>query len=166
MKLVNHIAWTCKVGGIPEQRILEAELVGLMNRLGWEGVWVSVVTTDDEELATLNHKWRDKVGPTDVLSFSQMEAGESVQTGTLLGDIVISVESARRQASARRHDLLNEMRVLLVHGLCHLLGHDHEEPEAARHMSALENELLRVMTGAQGLADEGLIRLSRGTQDV
>lgn len=108
---------------------------------------LSVVLGDDDFVAELNQAWRDKAGPTDVLSFPQDGPG-----GPLLGDIVISVDTAARQARDHGHDLDAELRVLLVHGICHLLGHDHHEPSEAEAMARREAELLGVLgSGHHGL---------------
>ncbi len=80
--------------------------------------------TDDSKIRSLNERWRDKDAATDVLSFAQTEAleGEAPQ----LGDIVISLETAAAQATAGNWTLVEETNRLLVHGLLHLLGHEHE----------------------------------------
>ena len=69
--------------------------------------------------APLNGQWRDKPVSTDVLSFPQDDP-------VVLGDLVISADTADRQAQERGHDLRDELRILMVHGLLHLLGYDHE----------------------------------------
>lgn len=116
---------------------------------------LSVVFTDDAAIRALNAEWRGKDEATDVLSFPQHDAGEAV-TGGVLGDLVISVDTAAAQAATQGHDLATELRVLLVHGLCHLLGHDHLEPVEAAEMAALELRLLGVLgisAQARGLID-------------
>ena len=80
---------------------------------------VSVLFVTDLEIKALNKKWRGKNKPTDVLSFPAELEG-------ILGDIVISVERAQAQAREWDHDLTEEISVLFVHGLMHLMGHDHE----------------------------------------
>lgn len=110
-----------------------------------EDVEVSVLLTDDAGIAALNKDYRGIDGPTDVLSFSQMEGDESFggrADEKLLGDVVISVETARRQADERGYSLDEEIDVLLAHGLLHLLGYDHAQPEEAARMFALQAELL------------------------
>lgn len=108
---------------------------------------LSVVLGNDEFVAELNQAWRDKAGPTDVLSFPQ-----DGPEGPLLGDVVISVDTAARQAREHGHALDVELQVLLVHGLCHLLGHDHHDPEEAEQMAARERELLAALgEGGHGL---------------
>jgi len=101
----------------------------------------SLVFCDDETIHPLNRDWRGKDKPTDVLSFSQVE-GPMMGDPNVLGDVIISVPTARRQAAERGHSLAVELRVLVVHGLCHLLGYDHEEDEEAEVMEALERRLL------------------------
>ena len=90
---------------------------------------------DDAQIRVLNRMYRGKDRPTDVLSFSQLEGEEFISGGEdtkTLGDVVISVETAERQAAERAHSLEDELDVLLVHGVLHLLGYDDEtEPEAA-----------------------------------
>lgn len=82
---------------------------------------VSVVLCSDEHMRSLNGQWRGKDAPTDVLSFPQDDPD-----GVVLGDVVVSLDTAERQAAERGVDLIDEIRVLLVHGLLHLLGYDHE----------------------------------------
>ncbi len=91
---------------------------------------VSVLMTSDKEMCILNESWRKKPGTTDVLSFA-MDEGEKMVcppgTSLPLGDIVISLETASRQAAEAGHTLRVEVATLLVHGLLHLLGYDHGE---------------------------------------
>jgi probable rRNA maturation factor len=110
--------------------------------LGCPDAELSIVLTDDATIHALNRQWRGKDRPTDVLSFSQLEAAggagttasrprrRAVDPRTLgpkpvLGDVVVSLESAARQATRYGHDLTAELERLLVHGVLHLLGHDH-----------------------------------------
>ncbi len=87
----------------------------------------------DREMRRLNATYRQRQGPTDVLSFPD--------DGGHLGDVVIAVPTARRQASARGHGVERELRVLMLHGLLHCLGHDHENDGGA--MERLERRLRR-----------------------
>ena len=104
---------------------------------------MSILITDDEEIRSLNNTYRGLDRSTDVLSFSQMEGEEIHGESDLLGDIVISLDTALRQAGEYGHTVEEEMRRLLIHGLFHLLGYDHEgcEEEAAR-MRKKEQEYL------------------------
>ncbi len=84
---------------------------------------VSLLLTDDETIRKLNLEWRHVDAPTDVLSFSQLE-GERFPTD-FIGDVVISLDAAKRQADKIGHTLEAEIDALLVHGVLHLLGYDH-----------------------------------------
>jgi probable rRNA maturation factor len=114
---------------------VEAELARALAVAGLREAEVSVVLTDDPRIQAINLAWRGKDAPTDVLSFPQDDP-------RVLGDIVVSLDTARRASEELGHDLLTEVRVLLVHGLCHLLGYDHETDEEACEMRALEARLL------------------------
>ena len=107
---------------------------------------LSLVVCNDAWIRALNKQWRDKDTATDVLSFPQ-------QTEVVLGDLVISLDTSRRQADERGHSLQDEVRVLLVHGLLHLLGSDHETgDEDLQEMAAAERTLLdRLSWRGEGL---------------
>lgn len=110
---------------------------------------VCLSLSDDDELHELNRQYAGEDHATDVLSFSQREArGDDITAAPLppgspepLGDIIISVEYAARQAATHGHDLLAELLHLSVHGLCHLLGYDHATPEEERVMFGYEATL-------------------------
>ena len=105
---------------------------------------LSLSLVSDTEIQELNSKWRGKDQPTDVLSFSAQEGFEMPGTEELLGDIVISVDTAKSQAKQYGHSLTEELLVLFVHGLCHLLGYDHEKgPKEARLQAERETEILQ-----------------------
>src|SRR4029077_5175397 len=101
---------------------------------------LSIALVGNAEIRKLNAKFRKKDYPTDVLSFP---AGDELPTGVqLLGDVVISVERAKEQAKERRRTLNEEMVTLLIHGIVHLLGYDHERsPKDARIMDRLEKKI-------------------------
>lgn len=93
-------------------------------------VEVTLLLSDDDQLQSLNKEYRGINQPTDVLSFSSGEAMPGMKDDeAYLGDIVISVPAARRQAKQGGHSLKSELQLLTVHGTLHLLGFDHEEPE-------------------------------------
>lgn len=96
--------------------------------------------------AVLNNEWRDKDKPTDVLSFPMDDE-------VMLGDIVVSVETAARQAAERGYGVRDEVRVLLVHGLLHLLGYDHDlsEEDHAEHAEAEQKLMGRLGWNGDGL---------------
>jgi len=99
---------------------------------------VSILLTDDAEIHELNRVYRGKDQPTDVLAFAYDEAldSEIIIPGVelMLGDLIISVETAKRQANSRRVQLDSELELLAVHGTLHLLGYDHAEPAEAKIM--------------------------------
>jgi probable rRNA maturation factor len=119
-----------------------------LSALGREDAEVSILVVDDAYIRRLNRKWRGKDEPTDVLSFPQGAPG----AGALLGDLVISLETARRVARRDGRRIGAELDRYLAHGLLHLLGHDHERPEDARKMSMAEDALV----------GEGMIAVSLG----
>jgi probable rRNA maturation factor len=115
---------------------------------------LGLLITDDRSIAVLNGEWRQQEGPTDVLAFAAQEAplppGALAELGEAepleLGDIVISLETAARQAQEHDHDLARELRFLASHGLLHLLGWDHPDAASLERMLARQ-ELLLVKAG-------------------
>jgi probable rRNA maturation factor len=99
---------------------------------------VALRLCDDAAIRELNHAWRGKDKPTDVLAFAQREA--QAADASLLGDIVISIDTARRQAKRGLHA---ELLHLASHGLCHLLGYDHRDDDEERTMNARAASLRR-----------------------
>ena len=113
--------------------------------LGFRNVELSIVLTDDAAIHALNHEWRGKDRPTDVLSFSQLE-GAPTGSHAVLGDVVISLDTAARQAQKLGFTLEEEVTRLLVHGVLHLLGHDHVHGgRQARKMKNEEERLLQLI---------------------
>lgn len=104
---------------------------------------VTLLLTDDDQLQSLNKEYRGINQPTDVLSF---EAGETMpgmkEDDPYLGDIVISLPMAERQAKQGGHSLKSELQLLTVHGTLHLLGYDHEEPEEKDRMWWVQASIL------------------------
>ncbi len=108
---------------------------------------LSVLLTDDHTIRKLNRVHRGKDKPTDVLAFGMEDVlpaggGEA----ELLGDVVISLDTAARQAKGRRRPLLDEVRLLLAHGLLHLIGYDHDTPRKKKIMAAETRALVRHAT--------------------
>lgn len=105
---------------------------------------VSVLLTDDREIHELNRAYRGIDAPTDVLAFAFDEADPAGPAeARSLGDVVISVERAKKQAAARRVDLDRELELLAVHGTLHLLGYDHGALKEARVMRAKTRSIRR-----------------------
>ncbi len=98
---------------------------------------VCLTFTDDDTIRNLNSQYREIDRPTDVLSFPQdME-------NNILGDIIVSVEKAKVQAAEKKHDLEQELALLVAHGFLHLLGYDHAELEEEKRMFSLQDRLLQ-----------------------
>ena len=139
-------------------RVLAERLRRAMRAAGLRGVELSVTLSDNRELHALNRTYAGEDHATDVLSFSQREAGEvpgALEGGSAreaLGDVIISVEYAARQAKGHGHALPGELFHLAVHGLVHLCGYDHRSKpeertmfgyEAALRAAALERGVVR-----------------------
>jgi len=117
------------------RRPLESFLRRAQEEVGFQGAGVTVCLVSDAEIARLNEKFRKKKGPTDVLSFPSVvrrkplrlrRGSKHVKAGVDLGDIAISPVTARRYAKKNGRSLASELRVLILHGVLHLLGYDHE----------------------------------------
>jgi probable rRNA maturation factor len=108
---------------------------------------VSILFTDDKFIRSLNSKYRGIDKPTDVLSFSLQEGivkSPEVESDKLLGDIIISAETAQKQAYILNHSIEKELAVLLIHGLLHLTGYDHEKDKNYKIMREKESEILKI----------------------
>jgi probable rRNA maturation factor len=109
---------------------------------------LSILLIDVEYMSELNHQWMDGDGPTDVLAFPMDESsvdhgpGEGSGEPALLGDIVLCPEVAAKQAATAGHATVDELALLTVHGILHLLGYDHAEPEEEAEMFGLQARLL------------------------
>lgn len=112
---------------------------------------LSLRLTDDEEIQYLNREYRQQDKPTDVLAFAALET-EGPPTEEMrsqmplyLGDIVISVDTAQKQATAQNHSLDTELAWLAAHGLLHLLGWDHPDDESLMEMLSQQQALLQTV---------------------
>jgi rRNA maturation RNase YbeY len=105
---------------------------------------VSVVVTNDPAIQTLNRRYRNKDVPTDVLAFP---FGDGLQAREPFGDVVISLDTAKRQAREYGGTLSQELTRLLIHGTLHLCGYDHHERAQATRMHGLTQRLLREVRG-------------------
>lgn len=118
---------------------------------------LSIILADREAMEKLHLEWMDEPGATDVLSFPMDE----LRPGTisrpapagLLGDIVICPQVAQEQADAGGHSLADELLLLTMHGLLHLLGYDHDEPDERAEMFGLQRELLSSFLGRPAPAE-------------
>ena len=138
------------------EQVLVAQDAGLKAELG-------LVITNQERVQQLNRSYRGKDEPTDVLSFSMLPeplvTGEPEASspfaqppdGVLhLGEVIISYPQAVRQAEEHRHSVRREIAILVIHGILHLLGYDHDKPELECQMTAKEKEILSSVEGGLG----------------
>jgi probable rRNA maturation factor len=114
---------------------------------GYGSFDVSILLTDDKEIQSLNLQYRSIDKPTDVLSFSQFEPHSIPQTSssvpfTILGDVVISFDTAKKQAARFDITLAEELSLLVIHGILHLLGYEDEDDESALCMREKERAAL------------------------
>lgn len=127
--------------GAAAARRLRARAAAYLAALGRADAELSILLVTDRRIRSLNRDWRDKDAATDVLSFP-LDEPEGVSA--LLGDVVISLDTAARRAREDGRPVGAELDRYLAHGLLHLLGYDHERPVDARRMAEKEAELARV----------------------
>lgn len=117
----------------------------ILNVLEFPDAELSISLVNDREITEINRRYLQRPRPTDVLSFSMREGDFSEINPYLLGDVVISIETAQRQAESNRHTLEEEVCLLLIHGILHLFGYDHEAPgPQAKKMRKKEKELFNL----------------------
>jgi probable rRNA maturation factor len=129
--------------GLPrlDRRRLRRRAGAILRALDRGDAELSIALVDDEAIAALNERYRGRARPTDVLSFSLLDGPHAERRGTLLGDVVVSLETAERQARRAGRSLDDEVLRLLIHGVLHLVGHDHEQASDARAMRAEERRV-------------------------
>ena len=126
----------------------------LLRAIGRPDAELSILLVDDAEISHINEVWLKRPYPTNVISFGQQEAYSPESGLDLLGDIVISVDTARREAADAGMNLEQRLDALLVHGLLHLLGEDHElGPAEAERMARKEQALLDILYREKVMAD-------------
>jgi len=103
---------------------------------------ISLVVCDDPFMTDLNERYTQNDGPTDVLAFPMREGERLPQQGSEAGDIVISIDTAERQSKELGTDLKQEITVLFVHGLLHLLGYDHQTKDEKMEMDETTNKIV------------------------
>lgn len=103
---------------------------------------LSLVFTDDANIRTINSKWRHIDKATNVLSFPAFPIQPGQQPGPILGDIVIARETVQREAQEENKSFDDHLSHLIVHGLLHLTGYDHQNDEEAKQMESLERKIL------------------------
>ena len=121
----------------------------MLESLGLADAELSILLCDDETIRKLNRRYRKKNKSTDVLAFPMQEGpSPSVDTG-VLGDVVISLPTATRQAKQADRPIIEEVTFLLAHGLLHLLGHDHATAREEREMKAKTQDLMAAVEAAR-----------------
>lgn len=135
----------------------------LLKLLGESPAELTVTLVDDTEMQRLNRTYRGADRPTDVLAFPMREGTRAPGDDRVLGDVVISLDTAARQAHRRRVPAATEVRTLLIHGVLHLLGYDHERSATeARRMQAMERRLRMDLQGlSRSRAERPSIRRQR-----
>ncbi|MCE9672956.1 rRNA maturation RNase YbeY [Myxococcus stipitatus] len=133
-------------------RLLTGWAKDYLKRLSLSDCELSLSLVDDRAIRRLNRTWRDKDKATDVLSFPAGDLPKGTPGPRPLGDVVISLDTAKRQAREYERTLEAELARYLAHGILHLLGHDHERPRDAKRMAALEESLL----GERGMVADSL----------
>ena len=133
------------------EQAVEMALIKVVGKSDFE---VSVAIVDNDEIASLNEKYRNVVGPTDVLSFPMEDdildealdvVDDEIEEVPMLGDIIISAEKAAEQAVDFGHSLMREVCYLTVHSTLHLLGYDHEDDTGKEKMRQIEESVLSDM---------------------
>ncbi len=128
-------------GSRVDVRVLRRRARMILKAIGESRSELSIALVADSEIKSLNGQWRNQPRATDVLSFSLIEGDHADWRGGMLGDVVISVETASVQAKERHRSLDETVGRLLVHGVLHLIGHDHEDDDEAREMAAEERRV-------------------------
>ena len=126
-----------------DENVIHQATLATLRMHNSEACEVSVLLTNDTTIQSLNRQYRNIDIPTDVLAFAMREGGDESMNSHLLGDLVISVPTAQRQAYAQNHSLDVEIANLTVHGVLHLLGYDHQFPDDATIMFEKQQAILR-----------------------
>lgn len=125
------------------ETLAQQTVAAVADALGLRGACeLSLVFTSDAEIRKLNAAWRDRDSATNVLSFPAAALDPGDQPGPLLGDVVIAFETVRREADLEGKPFHHHLQHLLVHGILHLLGYDHEDDQQAQTMEGLERDIL------------------------
>jgi probable rRNA maturation factor len=131
-----------------EVELLDLAAFALKELLVDKRAELEISLVDEAEMTRLHEEWMDEAGPTDVLSFPMdelrpNELSENDEVPVVLGDVVICPDVARKQGDTAGHGMEQELRILLVHGILHLLGFDHLEPEEEAEMFALQGKIVQ-----------------------
>lgn len=130
---------------LPEQEI-QTSARRILNALDYPDAHLSILIVDDDQIAELNMAYLNHAGPTNVISFPMQEGQFSDITPELLGDVVISAETADREADDAGMEVMDRFNQLLVHGILHLVGYDHVNSKAeAEIMEQKSYELMKLI---------------------
>ena len=139
--------------GLSRRSVRHAELAwraeAMLAELGLADAELSILLCDDPTIRELNRQYRRKDKPTDVLAFPMHEGPEPSPHPNLLGDVVISVPTATRQAREGDRPIIAEVTFLLAHGLLHLIGYDHATKREEREMNAQTERLIAAVEAAR-----------------
>lgn len=122
------------------KKIIEKQVGMILENLGFMNTELNILFTDDRGIRKLNREFRNKDYPTDVLSFPQDEPDSKSEFPLVLGDIAISIDTARANAPDQGNTLRQEIRDLVLHGLAHLLGYKHDTAGQKKKMSGVETD--------------------------
>jgi probable rRNA maturation factor len=139
-----------KISVVNSQKLLKLDLkeikhiaAGALVAVGEKKAELSVYFVDDAEIKNLNYRYRGVDRPTDVLAFSMKDGEKFEGTEDILGDVVISTQTAIRQAVRYKKNIKEEIALYLVHGVLHLVGYSDNSAKARRKMQQLERKILR-----------------------
>ena len=126
------------------RRLVDSVLQATLQELGFDKIdsELSLVFTNDADIREINGKWRHIDKPTNVLSFPAFALQPGQEPGEILGDIVIARETVAREAAEEHKSFDDHLSHLVVHGLLHLMGYDHQNDDEAEQMETLERKIL------------------------
>ncbi len=137
-----------------EAELQEVVLFGMSHMRVHPDAELAIVLVDETAMEQLHLQWMGEPGPTDVLSFpmDELRPGRDGETSAegILGDIVLCPTVAASQAEAAGHSVMAELSMLTIHGLLHLLGYDHAEPEDEKEMFGLQADILQKYSDQTG----------------
>ena len=138
---------------VDEARVLNLASFALDNLRIHPDAELAIQFVNEDAMTELHIQWMDEPGPTDVLSFpmDELRPGNEVELSApgLLGDIVICPQVAKKQAETAGHETINEIHLLTTHGILHLLGYDHAEPDDEKEMFGLQREILEAFYASE-----------------
>ena len=130
------------IAKIDKKKVIEC-VDRVLNAMGEKDAELSLMLVNDMYIRNLNWKYRRSDSATDVLAFPMRDARGL--SGSVLGDVVVSAETAQREARKRKKDFQEELDLYLIHGILHLLGYSDEKPRARKKMHDKEQEILKLL---------------------